>query len=90
MAPLTLEDVRGAVAALTERREQLREEGVEVPEHYDVVMSDRLPQDAAEAADLLGGLAEAGVTWWVEARWDASRDTPETLLAAAQEGPPRA
>ena len=86
--PLGVEDVRSAMSAVARARDRLRADGVALPERYDVVVSDRLSADRLRAADLLAGLADAGVTWWVESRWDAALDTPQTLLAAIREGPP--
>jgi alkanesulfonate monooxygenase SsuD/methylene tetrahydromethanopterin reductase-like flavin-dependent oxidoreductase (luciferase family) len=59
---------------------------------FDIVMEEETPgDDPARAAQIVGPLAEAGVTWWLEAVWK----TPETLggvegmRARIRQGPPR-
>jgi hypothetical protein len=59
---------------------------------FDIVMEEETPgDDPARAAQIVGPLAEAGVTWWLEAVWK----TPETLggvegmRTRIQQGPPR-
>lgn len=44
--------------------------------------------DAASTRDTLAPLADAGVTWWIESRWE-STDTPEVLLEPVRQGPPK-
>ena len=54
-----------------------------------VVVQGELPSDRSAAADQLAGLADAGATWWVESRWNPETATPESLLDAIHQGPPR-
>ncbi|GGC12590.1 LLM class flavin-dependent oxidoreductase [Cellulomonas carbonis] len=85
-------EVADAVAWLRERRERLAaapDTGVRPDTPFDVVVQGRLPGDASAAQDRLAALAEAGATWWVEARWDPARDTPAALRALVEQGPPR-
>jgi alkanesulfonate monooxygenase SsuD/methylene tetrahydromethanopterin reductase-like flavin-dependent oxidoreductase (luciferase family) len=59
---------------------------------FDVIMEGRTPGDKpAEAARIVSGWAEAGVTWWIEAMWD-SLEGPEgrqAVLRRIEQGPPR-
>ena len=59
---------------------------------FDIVMEEETPgDDHARAAEIVRPLAEAGVTWWLEAVWK----TPETvggvdgMRARIRQGPPR-
>ncbi|GAB3894993.1 hypothetical protein GCM10029964_074240 [Kibdelosporangium lantanae] len=47
--------------------------------------------DAATAADVVGPLAEAGVTWWDERQLQTSPDLDrfEPVMRRVSEGPPR-
>jgi alkanesulfonate monooxygenase SsuD/methylene tetrahydromethanopterin reductase-like flavin-dependent oxidoreductase (luciferase family) len=58
---------------------------------FDVVMEGRTPGDnPTEAARIVGGWIDAGVTWWIEAMWD-SMDGPEgrqAVLRRIEQGPP--
>lgn len=78
--PLTPADVADAVAWLRERR------GGDLA-GYDVVVQDVLPADRGAAQALVAAYDDAGATWFVDARWDASV-TPSTLLDLARQGPP--
>ena len=75
-AELATADVRAAAAWLAGRRAELAAAGQDVPEHYDVVVQGALPEHPDESAERVAALADAGATWWVEARWDVERDTP--------------
>lgn len=83
-------DVTRAVSWLSERRAVLAatDPAVRPDAPYDVVVQGRLPEDRSAAADRLAALAEAGATWWVEARWDPQRDTPAALGSLVRQGPP--
>ncbi|GAA2722428.1 LLM class flavin-dependent oxidoreductase [Cellulomonas aerilata] len=87
---LTPDDIRALVAWVTDRRRDL---AAEEPERhlgpFDVVVEGVLPSGTSAAADHVAALADAGATWWVESRWDPSRDTPQELLRVARQGPPR-
>lgn len=84
-AELSVEDVAAAAAWLRERRAS---SGLSTdPGDYDIVAQGRLPEDRDEAAQRLRDLEAAGATWWVEARWDATRDSPESLLDLIRTGP---
>ncbi|NTW39555.1 MAG: LLM class flavin-dependent oxidoreductase [Cellulomonadaceae bacterium] len=88
MTPLTPADVTEAAQWLERRRARLRDEGVTIPDAYDVVVSDRSPDDPALAADHVAAFGEAGATWWIEGRWDPQVDTHEALVARVRQGPP--
>ncbi len=82
----TPDDVTALVSWLTARRAEL---GLDAARPFDVVVQGELPSDRAAAADLLAGLADAGATWWVESRWNPETATPESLVDAIHQGPPR-
>lgn len=88
--PLTPTEVAGAVAMLGELREELRADGHELSETFEVVVQGELAPDGERARDHLAALAEAGATWWVEARWDPRTAGPDALLELARQGPPGA
>ncbi|MDO8108182.1 LLM class flavin-dependent oxidoreductase [Isoptericola sp. b441] len=80
--PVDDEVVRGSLELIGERREA---EGRIGP--YEVVVSEPVPEDPAEAADRAAALADWGVTWWVHADW--APGTPLSAhLARAGLGPP--
>ncbi|NYD86461.1 LLM class flavin-dependent oxidoreductase [Cellulomonas oligotrophica] len=81
MDPMTPQDVAEVVAWAREHRDP-------AAGPFDVVVQGVLPDDPAEAADLVGGLAQAGATWFVDSRWDPQAATPERLLARLRLGPP--
>ncbi len=59
---------------------------------FDVVMEGETPGDDRErAAAIVRSWAEAGVTWWIETRWNAldQADGLETVRRRIQQGPPR-
>ncbi|MGC4189918.1 MAG: LLM class flavin-dependent oxidoreductase [Thermomicrobiales bacterium] len=56
---------------------------------YDVILEGVSPgDDRAAALAHLAPYAEAGVTWWIESRWEAPNDV-ETLRKRIRQGPPR-
>lgn len=58
------------------------------PGPYDIVVEGTTPgDDAAAAAATVRPFAEAGATWWLEAKWDAN--DLEAVRARLQQGPPR-
>jgi alkanesulfonate monooxygenase SsuD/methylene tetrahydromethanopterin reductase-like flavin-dependent oxidoreductase (luciferase family) len=82
-------EVAQAVTWLHERRAELvATEPERIGRTFDVVVQGASPDDPAAAADHLAALADAGATWWIEARWDAAQDTPEALLDRIRRGPP--
>ena len=81
----TPDDVSALVSWLTTRRTEL---GLEA-RPFDVVLQGELPTDRSAAQDQLAGLADAGATWWVESRWNPETATPQSLLDAIRQGPPR-
>lgn len=90
------EEAAVAVRWLHERRARLAADGTGVGTGvgttpvttFDVVAQGALPPDADQAREYLAALAAAGVTWWVEARWDPATDSPEALGALIRRGPP--
>jgi alkanesulfonate monooxygenase SsuD/methylene tetrahydromethanopterin reductase-like flavin-dependent oxidoreductase (luciferase family) len=84
LEPLTAHELREVVAWATEQRAAAGSTGP-----YDVVVEGVLPEDPAEAAARVGELAAAGVTWWIESRWEGAQATPERLLERVRQGPPR-
>lgn len=86
---LSVDDVAAATRWLHERRGALAAEGHAVPAELDIVTQGVLPDGAGQARDHVRRLEDAGATWWVESRWDPTTATPESLLAAIRQGPPR-
>jgi len=82
MRPLSPDEIAEMVAWVAERRP-----AGSAP--FDVVAEGVLPDDPLEAEAKVRDLADAGATWWIESRWDLSRETPATLLARIRQGPPR-
>jgi len=85
--------LRGSMDAPTP--EQVREILAWVKAHreaagpYDVILEGVTPGDDRDAAlAQLAPYAEAGVTWWIESRWEAPNDV-ETLRQRIRQGPPR-
>src|SRR5712692_400946 len=83
-AEMTPTDIRAMKAFIDEHRSE------KTP--FDIVMEGETPgDDPAKAASIVRPLAEAGVTWWLEAVWS----TPETLggiegmRTRVKQGPPR-
>jgi alkanesulfonate monooxygenase SsuD/methylene tetrahydromethanopterin reductase-like flavin-dependent oxidoreductase (luciferase family) len=76
------ETVRGSLEVIGELRES---EGRTGP--YEVVVSEALPEDPAEAVDRAAELAECGVTWWVHADWSDTTTVAEHL-SRVRSGPP--
>ncbi|WP_127131527.1 LLM class flavin-dependent oxidoreductase [Georgenia sp. SYP-B2076] len=80
--PLAPAEIGELVAWVAERRP------ADAPTPFDVVVEGVLPDDPAAGCGHLRALADAGVTWWIESRWDVDRDTPDRLLELARRGPP--
>ncbi len=83
-AEMTPADIRAMKVFIDEHRSE------KTP--FDIVMEGETPgDDPAKAASIVRPLAEAGVTWWLEAVWG----TPETLggiegmRTRVKQGPPR-
>ncbi|HJT59072.1 MAG TPA: LLM class flavin-dependent oxidoreductase, partial [Ktedonobacteraceae bacterium] len=83
-AEMTPADVQAMKAFIDERRTATTP--------FDIVMEDETPGDDPErAASIVRPLAEAGITWWLEAVWH----TPETvgglegMRRRILQGPPR-
>jgi alkanesulfonate monooxygenase SsuD/methylene tetrahydromethanopterin reductase-like flavin-dependent oxidoreductase (luciferase family) len=74
--------VREGLAAVTELRAA---EGLDAP--FEVVVSERLPDEPAAAAERTAAFAAAGVTWLIHADWSASV-TVEQQLEHVRQGPP--
>ena len=75
----TPDDIRAMHAFVDERR------ALTTP--FDIVMEGETPGDDAEKATaIVQPWAEAGATWWIEAKWGAPDDPVRTRI---QQGPPR-
>lgn len=78
-APAAPEDVRMLRAHITEKRGSAP---------YDLIVEGSTPgNDRTAAAAQVRPWAEAGATWWIEARW-GSEESHEDLLKRIQQGPP--
>ena len=78
--PPTPDDVREIVAWLRAHRDG------DAP--FDVILEGVSPGDDPDAARAqLQPYADAGVTWWIESRWEAPNDV-ETLRQRIRQGPP--
>ncbi len=59
---------------------------------YDIIMDGETPGDDPEkAASVIRPWADAGVTWWIETRWDEPRNSAGQAVALERilQGPPR-
>ena len=75
----TPDDIREMHAFVDERRT--------LTTPFDIVMEGETPGDDLEkAASIVQPWAEAGATWWIEAKWGAQDDP---VRARIQQGPPR-
>jgi alkanesulfonate monooxygenase SsuD/methylene tetrahydromethanopterin reductase-like flavin-dependent oxidoreductase (luciferase family) len=62
------------------------------PAPFDIVMEGETPgDDPAKAASIARKWADAGATWWIEARWELPRDSDglKVVLERIRQGPPR-
>jgi alkanesulfonate monooxygenase SsuD/methylene tetrahydromethanopterin reductase-like flavin-dependent oxidoreductase (luciferase family) len=76
----TPDEIRAMRAYVTANRTE--------PGPYDIVVEGTTPGDDAGAwRELVRPYAEAGATWWLEAKWDAPDQ--ESVLARIRQGPPR-
>jgi hypothetical protein len=77
----SIEDLRDMKAYIDERRT------ADTP--FDIVVEGETPgEDAAQANAIIGPYAEAGATWWIEARWTAP--SLDLVRERLRQGPPRA
>jgi hypothetical protein len=75
----TPDDIRAMHAFVDERRT--------LTTPFDIVMEGETPGDnPEEATSIVRPWAEAGATWWIEAKWGAPDDSVRTRI---QQGPPR-
>ncbi|MFH5823860.1 LLM class flavin-dependent oxidoreductase [Georgenia sp. AZ-5] len=81
--PLTPQELRAIADHVAERRAAA---GLSGP--YDIVVEGVLPEEPAQARERVRALEEAGVTWFVESRWEGEGATPEKLLERARQAPP--
>ena len=81
---ITPDDVRAMAAHVAERRTD--------PTPFDIVIEGETPgADPDRVSHEVGPLAEAGMTWWLEARWNISSPTVlDDLRERIAQGPPRA
>lgn len=59
---------------------------------FDIIMEGETPgDDPAQVAAIIRPWADAGVTWWIESRWEVPRDADGLALAHQRllQGPPR-
>ena len=74
-------------AVVAEMSEYVKEHRAETTP-FDIVVEGKTPgDDPAAAAAIVGPLAEAGATWWIEARWEAPNE-PDDVRARIRQGPP--
>ncbi len=79
-ADVTPDDIRAMKAYIDQRR------ALSTP--FDIISEGETPgDDPAQAADLVRPYAEAGSTWWMESRWQAS--SIDEIRTRIKEGPPR-
>jgi hypothetical protein len=81
---LTPADIRAIKAFIEKQRTQTT--------HFDIVMEGETPGDDSEkAASIIRPLAQAGLTWWLEAVWSTpeSQGGLEGMRARILQGPPR-
>src|SRR6185312_11694486 len=81
---ITPDDLRAIKDFVHERRSQ------ETP--FDIVMEGETPGDDYEKANaIIGPLAQAGLTWWLEAIWSSAqaRGGLEGMRTRIKQGPPR-
>ncbi len=79
-AEVTPEDIQAMKAYITEHRTQTTS--------FDIVMEGETPGDNREqAATIVRPYAEAGSTWWMEARWGSPTRVDEARMRIKQ-GPP--
>jgi hypothetical protein len=81
---ITPDDVRAMAAYVAERRPE--------SSPFDIVIEGETPgEDPARVSDEVGPLADAGMTWWLEARWNiSSPSVVNELRKRIAQGPPRA
>ncbi len=80
-AEVTPEDIQAMKAYVTEHRTQTTP--------FDIVMEGETPGDNREqAAEIVRSYAEAGITWWMEARWGSPTRVDEARKRIKR-GPPR-
>ncbi|HEX6800424.1 MAG TPA: LLM class flavin-dependent oxidoreductase [Ktedonobacterales bacterium] len=78
---MTPDDLRALAVYIAEHRTQTTP--------FDIIMEGETPGDEpATSAAIVRPWAEAGATWWNEARWGAMGE-PEIVRTRIQQGPPR-
>jgi probable F420-dependent oxidoreductase len=84
--PPSIEETEELVRFLrTQRRSYGRE-----AEPFDIVLGGLSPSSSPAARDLIGPLADRGVTWWDERRpWGDEMSRLEPVLRRVDQGPPR-
>jgi len=83
-AELTPADIQAMKEFVDEHRSQ--------PGPFDIVIDGETPGDDPEKADaILRPWTEAGVTWWIESRWEVPRNAEglKIVLQRIRQGPPR-
>jgi alkanesulfonate monooxygenase SsuD/methylene tetrahydromethanopterin reductase-like flavin-dependent oxidoreductase (luciferase family) len=84
--PPSLEETEELVRFL---RTQLRSYGREA-EPFDIVLGGASPSSPSAARNLIGPLADRGVTWWDERLpWGDEMSRVEPILRRVDQGPPR-
>ena len=78
---MTPADIRAMRAYIAEQRDQATP--------FDIVVEGETPgDDRARAVAMVGPLAEAGATWWLETMWSAP-DGLSSVRTRVRQGPPR-
>ncbi len=83
-AEVTPDDIRHMKAFIEENRT--------LKTSFDIAWEGETPgRDRKQAASKVRPWAEAGVTWWIETRWQEPRNAEglKTILKRIKQGPPR-
>jgi len=84
--PPDVDDVRELVRFLRDRR---AENGL-ADRPFEIVIGGASPGGTAAGRDMVGPLADAGVTWWDERMpWNEDLERAEPMLRRIEQGPPR-
>ena len=80
--PITLDDVRGMYTWVKENRYEASAET-----SFDIIVEGQSPGDDPDRqAEIVGGFAQAGATWWIEGMWGKPL---EQVFDRLRQGPPQ-